>query len=145
MKRLVKSQSPPVTLSDAAQNMIQRLIVESRWPDSSWPQAGWVHFHAKRLAALPVGLDLWSWWFLTSGGEAVLVEEGCDVEHARHTERAKVITAMVWASEKYQELRDVLPAREPGAVDCQCANIQRQASRTFLCPYCGGLGWLPRL
>jgi hypothetical protein len=130
-------------LSSAAQHLIRRLMAEARWPDDRWPQASWVHAQAKRLAALPVGLDLSSGWFLTPAGEAVQVEEGCDTEHKRYTERAKVIAALVWGSEKYPELRETLPLRDPEAVDCHCAGVQRRATVPHLCSECGGLGWLP--
>lgn len=116
---------------------------EARWPDKSCPDAAWVHAHAKRLSALPVNLDLWSWWFLAPAGEAILVELGYNTEHKRYDQRGQVLAALVWASESYPELRQVFPQREANAVDCHCTDIQRTAEKTFLCTDCGGLGWLP--
>ncbi len=132
-----------MVFSAAARLLIERLLAEASWPDTTCPNAAWVQAQARRLHALPVGLDLWSWWFLTPGGEAVLVEEGAAAEHRRHADRGRVLAALVWGSEKYPELRDAFPAREPDAVDCRCAAVQRGAAQAFLCPACGGLGWLP--
>jgi len=132
-----------VILPSDAEQLIRRLMAEARWPDDAYPDAAWVRSQAKRLTALAVNLDLWSWWFLAPTGEVILVAVGDDTEHKRYDDRGHVLVALVWASESYPELRQVLPQRPPDAVDCRCAEIQRTAEKTFLCTDCGDLGWLP--
>jgi hypothetical protein len=137
-----------VVLSQEAEQLIRRLMAEARWPDDTNPDCIWVRSQAKRLSALAVNLDLWSWWFLAPEGDAILVEVGDDAEHKRHTDRGRVLATLVWASEVYSELREVLPCRDANAIDCVCAatqcELKRQGKKAFLCHSCGGLGWIPR-
>lgn len=114
-------------------------MAEARWPDDSWVQE-----QARRLAALPIALDLWSWWFLTPDGVVILVDGELEVgKTTRFTDRVKVASALVWGCEKYPELREALPPREAGAVDCPCRDIPRLSVHKMICGSCGGLGWVP--
>jgi len=101
--------------------------------------------HAERLKALPIGWGTWAGYFLRANGEVVVVgedEELPDVDTI-HTERGEVLRALVGGSERYPELRKLLPVRGSGAVDCGCRAIPLFAEGKVLCPMCGGLGWLP--
>ena len=122
------------------EQVVARLVADSP------PHADvWVRSEATRLAALPIGWDLWSHWFLRPNGEVVLVgnlpgePEGDEV----HADRSYSLRAMVWGAERYPELQGILPARGPGAVDCRCRAIPLLASGKVLCPECSGLGWRP--
>src|SRR5262249_46280031 len=96
--------------SPQAEQAVRRLMGEALWPDDPWVQE-----QAERLSALPIGLDMWSWWFLSPAGEVILVDGECEVgKTTRFTDRVRVLSALVWGSELYPELREVLPPREPG-------------------------------
>jgi len=88
---------------------------------------------------------MWADYFLRPSGEVVVVGE--DYDHpdvdAVHTDRSNVLRALVWGSRRYPALRELLPARPPGAVDCRCRQIPVFAEGKVLCPECGALGWLP--
>ncbi len=57
-------------------------------------------------------------------------------------ERRWVLSALVTGTERYPELRALLPARPRDAVDCQCRNHPLFAPGKMLCGICGGVGWL---
>ena len=101
--------------------------------------------HAERLKAPPIGWSMWAGYFLRANGEVVVVGEDEDLPGVAtiHTEWGDVLRTLVWGSERYPELGQLLPVREPGAVDCECRAIPLFAQRKVLCPRCGGLGWLP--
>lgn len=101
--------------------------------------------HAQRLAALPIGWSLWTDYYLRPNGEAVIVGEDDDRPDldSVHTDRQRVLLVLVWGSERYPELRELLPLRGPEAVDCICRNIPLFSQGKVLCPECCGLGWLP--
>jgi hypothetical protein len=126
--------------SPLAERVVARLIAEL--PESLPAET---RRHVERLNALPIGRSMWAGYFLRANGEVVVVgedEDRPDVDTV-HTERGKVLQALVWGSERYPELRRLLPARGPGAVDCRCRAIPLFAEGKVLCPQCGGLGWLP--
>jgi hypothetical protein len=127
--------------SRSAEQVVSRLIAEL--PEGL---AAETRSHAERLKALPIGWSMWAGYFLRANGEVVVVGEDEDHPEADtiHTERGHVLRALVWGSERYPELRRLLPARGPGAVDCRCRAIPLFAEGKVLCPECGGLGWLPR-
>jgi hypothetical protein len=117
--------------------LIARLPPEQLDPDRT---------HATRLSALPIGGSMWADYYLRPNGEVVIVGE--DLDHpdvdSVSTDRLRVLSVLVWGSERYPELRELLPPREPGAIDCRCL----QQPDVFgpakpICSECGGVGWLP--
>ena len=102
--------------------------------------------HAARLNALPIGGSMWADYYLRPNGEVVVVGEDFDRPDVDsvYSDRARVLMMLVWGSERYPELRELLPVREPGAVDCVCVqhpNIFGPGK--VICSECGGVGWLP--
>jgi hypothetical protein len=100
---------------------------------------------AARLGALYIGGDMWAGYYLRPNGEVVVVGEDFDQPDVEtvHTDRSTVLRVLVWGSERYPELRELLPVRPVGAVDCQCRSHRIFAEGKVLCPECGALGWLP--
>ena len=101
--------------------------------------------HSVRLGALHIGGSMWADYYLRPSGEVVVVGE--DYDHpdvdTAHADRRNVLRALVWGSQRYPELRELLPARPPGAVDCRCRQYPIFAEGKVLCSECGALGWLP--
>jgi hypothetical protein len=102
--------------------------------------------HAARLGALPIGWSMWADYYLRPNGEVVVV--GQDLDHpdadSVYSDRLRVLGTLVWGSERYPELRELLPPREPGATDCRCVGYPEFFGRgKVICPECGGVGWLP--
>jgi hypothetical protein len=127
--------------SPLAEQVVSRLIAEL--PKNVPAET---RSHAERLKALPIGWSMWAVYFLRANGEVVVVGEDEDLPHVDtiHTERGEVLRALVGGSERYPELRQLLPVRGSGAVDCSCRAIPLFAEGKVLCPYCGGPGWLPK-
>jgi hypothetical protein len=126
--------------SSHAQQVVSRLIAEL--PPEQFDPA---RTHARRLDALPIGFDMWADYYLRPTGEIVVVGE--DLEHpavdSLYSDWKRVLPVLVWGSRRYPELRELLPRRGPGAVDCRCRAIPLFAKGKVLCPECAGLGWLP--
>jgi hypothetical protein len=102
--------------------------------------------HAARLAALPIGGSLWADYYLRPNGEVVIVGEDLDRPDVDsvYMDRLKVLSMLVWGSERYPELRELLPLREPGATDCLCLQHPNFfGPGKMICSECGGVGWLP--
>jgi hypothetical protein len=126
--------------SPLAEEIVSRLIADlpRHLPTDTYADV-------KRLSALPIGWSMWAGYFLRANGEVVVVGE--DEDHPEvdsiHTEPGHVLRALVWGSERYPELKQLLPTRVPGAVDCRCRAIPLFAEGKVLSPDCGGLGWVP--
>lgn len=104
----------------------------------------WLSPYATRFAALP----LYPGWTETIGirpdGELVRWSTEGDFAGTRPVEdRSWVLTALVAGSDRYPELRPLLPVRGADAVDCPCRAIPWCVSGKVGCAECGGLGWLP--
>jgi hypothetical protein len=102
--------------------------------------------HAHRLGALPIGCDMWAEYFLRPNGEVVIVGAELDEPDVDTvcTDRLKVVSVLVWGSERYPSLRELLPIREAGATDCLCLQHPNFfGPGKLICQECGGLGWLP--
>lgn len=101
--------------------------------------------HAERLVALPIGWSLWAVYFLRAKGEVVVVGANLHLPEVDTTlaEPGDVLRVLVWGSERYQELKQLLPVRGPGAVDCRCRAIPLFAEGKVICSECSDLGWLP--
>jgi hypothetical protein len=103
--------------------------------------------HAGRLSALPIGGSLWADYYLRPNGEVIII--GKDLNHPDVerivTDRLGVLTVLVWGAERYPKLRELLPLREAGSMDCPCLRHPNIFGRgKVICSECGGLGWLPR-
>ncbi len=98
-----------------------------------------------RLRALHIGGSMWADYYLRANGEVVVVGEDYDVPDVDtvHSDRSNVLRLLVWGSRRYPELRELLPVRPPGAVDCRCRQHPIFAEGKVLCSECGALGWLP--
>jgi len=59
-------------------------------------------------------------------------------------DQTMVLISLVAGSDRYPELRRLLPQRGPGAMDCGCRDVPLLASHKAFCGTCGGLGWLPK-
>lgn len=101
--------------------------------------------HALRLSALPIGGSMWADYYLRPNGEVVIVGEDLnqsDIDTV-YTDRFRVLMVVVWGSERYPELRELLPKKEPGATDCRCLQYPNIfGPGKVICSECGGLGWL---
>ena len=127
--------------SHRAERIVSRLITEL-FPEQLDPS----HTHAARLGALPIGWSLWAEYYLRPNGEVVIVGE--DLDHpdmdSVYSDRLSVLRVLVWGSERYPELRELLPEREPSAIDCLCLQHPNLfGPGKVICSECGGLGWLP--
>ena len=122
--------------SQRAESALRKLMVDRP------PKDEWVRERADRLSALFAGWDLWSCWFLRPTGEVIIVGE--DDSECVYSDRQHVLRAISGASRLYPEMVGLLPEREFGASDCDCAgHPQVFGPGKVICPTCGGLGWLP--
>lgn len=101
---------------------------------------------AVRLGALPIGGSMWATYYLRPNGEVVVV--GDDIDHPDvdtvRTDWSNVLRVLIWGAGRYPELRELLPVRVPGAIDCPtCQSIPMFGEGKVLCPTCDGLHWLP--
>ena len=101
--------------------------------------------HCARLSALHIGCSMWADYYLRPSGEVVVVGEDADYPDVDtvHTDWSHAMRTLVWGSQRYPELLELLPVRPPGAVDCPCRQIPLFAEGKVLCEKCGALGWLP--
>jgi hypothetical protein len=88
---------------------------------------------------------MWADYYLRPNGEVVVVGE--DIDHPDmdtvHTDRLTVLRTLVWGSERYPELRELLPRRGLHAIDCKCLQHPEFFGRgKFRCGDCGGIGWI---
>jgi hypothetical protein len=102
--------------------------------------------NALRLSALPIGGSLWSECYLRPSGEVVFVGE--DLDHPDvdtvYSDPIRVLMVLVWGSERYPELKELIPSREAGATNCVCIEHPEIFGRgKLICSVCGGVGWLP--
>jgi hypothetical protein len=100
--------------------------------------------HAARLEALPIGWSMWADYYLRPTGEVVIVGE--DDDHPEvdsvYSDWKRVLCVLVWGCKRYPDLKELLPVRGPGAVDCGCRAIRLFAEGKVICPECAGLGWV---
>ena len=124
--------------SSRAEQVVSRLIA-----GLSPEQLG---LHAAGLAALPIGGDMWAGYYLRANGEVVVIGEDLDLPDVQsvYTDRLRVLSVLVWGAERYPELRELIPQREPGATDCRCRlHPEWFGPGKLICQECGGVGWLP--
>ena len=113
------------------------------------------HFRvlAQRLEALPIYADMGGNILIRPDGELLFVsidedEDNPGVVTSLIEPKWRTI-ALVVGSEKYPELRELLPSRPLNAQDCQhCGGRGRidplPEIKGILCGYCDALGWIPR-
>ena len=101
---------------DVVSQLIARLRAEELDP---------VRTHAARLKALPIGGSMWADYYLRPNGTVVVVGEDFDQPDvdSEYSDWKRVLPVLVWGSKRYPELRELLPVRGPGAVDCPCQAI----------------------
>ena len=104
----------------------------------------WLTPYVAEFGVLPLNLG----WTETHGirpdGENVSWStEGEYVGTRPVDNRIWVLNALVDGCRRYPELRQLLPERPSGAVDCLCCKHPLFAPGKMLCGVCGGVGWLP--
>jgi hypothetical protein len=102
--------------------------------------------HAARLGALPIGGSMWADYYLRPNGDVVIVGEELDRPDidSVYRDRPRVLFMLVWGAERYPQLAELIPAREPNATDCECAHHPGLfGPGRPICGTCGGVGWLP--
>ena len=104
----------------------------------------WLAVYVADFGALPLYLG----WTETIGirpdGEVISWSTESEFAGVRSVEEwTWVLSALVAGSDRYPELRRLLPEQGPGAVDCSCRNQLLFVSGKVLCGECGGVGWLP--
>jgi hypothetical protein len=125
--------------SPLAEQLVSRLI--AALPSD---QLAPIRAHAARLRALPIGTSMWADYYLRPNGQVVIVGE--DLYHPEvdsvYSDWSHVLPVLVWGAQRYPELRQLLPVRGPGAIDCRCRSIPLFAEGKVICQECGGVGWL---
>jgi hypothetical protein len=100
---------------------------------------------AREMQALPVYKDLGG--TLGFNAEGTVLFLALDSEQVRPViDHGWTIVAAVAASEKYPELRDILPERPPTAITCAmclgAGKLVLTPKLTVGCATCWGLGWV---
>ena len=102
---------------------------------------------AREFHALPLGLDLWSYGFLTSEGEYIATEwEPQEVTRSKATQ--DLIRALVVAANRYHQLAAFIPARPATAEVCPLCGGTKVLGKEIpsgqpgRCVNCAGLGWV---
>jgi hypothetical protein len=103
---------------------------------------------SQHLRALPVGMSLWAYVFLTPDGEVISMgyERG-ELERSRASR--DLLNALVCGAERYPILAALIPERPQDSTDCPLCDgageydVGRHSSRSAICVFCGGLGWVP--
>ncbi len=113
------------------------------FPNKAPEQLRWLAEHVAAVVALP----LYVGWFETVGlrpdGEVVSWSLEGDYPGTKPVEDRYVwLSSLVDAAKRYPELRELLPARSPGARDCQHLAHPLYAEGKVFCPECCALGWV---
>ena len=102
---------------------------------------------AREFHALPLGLSLWSYGFLTSEGEYIETEwEPKELVRSRNT--PDLLRALAHAVNRYPELAAFIPARPADALVCPLCEGTKAWGREIpsgepgRCFNCAGLGWV---
>jgi hypothetical protein len=98
---------------------------------------------ARQHHALPVYSDVGGSLFLSPTGEVLTLSHtnGSDTLNPEKDPKWRLMAAVA-ASEKYPELRSLLPLRRSSAADCAgCGGSGRVAINKLRCGECLGLGW----
>ncbi|MDQ3818033.1 MAG: hypothetical protein M3362_10105 [Acidobacteriota bacterium] len=102
---------------------------------------------AQEFHALPLGLDLWSYGFLTPDGECIAT--GWELEEIIRSKKIPdLIRALVVAANRYPQLAAFIPARPSDAMTCPLCDGTKvwgkeiPSGRLGRCFNCAGLGWV---
>jgi len=101
---------------------------------------------ARKHNALPIGIDLWIYIFLTPYGEAILDDGESDNPEILRTTQA--IIRVVAGAKRYPQLEKFIPNRPNGSKVCPACdgtkNFGQDVSsrKPVRCVVCGGLGWV---
>ena len=99
----------------------------------------------RRINALPLYLDIGGALLISPNGK--LFEVSSDASEPKRVSETAAwgLTALVVGSEKYPELKALLPRREATALDCVVCDgtgkIVGGESVQLVCGDCSGLGW----
>jgi hypothetical protein len=124
--------------SPRAEEIVTQLIAELS-PEQRYPE--WAD--AVPLDALHIGDDIGSSCYLRPNGEVVVIIWDSNEPEVVHTDCKHVLLMLVWGSQRYPALRELLPERVPGAQDCPCRANPYCVDGRLICWECCGLGWLP--
>jgi len=131
------------TLTPKFRLEVERLIKELKPGD-------FIDAEEKRLAedlhALPLGISLWSYGFLTSDGEVIQTEwEPNEISRTKHIQT--VTCAIVVAARRFPQLEAFIPAEPKDSIACPaCQGTKLWATNVVTgeparCVICAGLGW----
>ena len=102
---------------------------------------------SREFHALPLGLNLWSYEFLTPTGEVISTGlEANELSRSVATEQ-ELILMLVWGAERYPQLGAFIPSRGPNSIVCRVCDGTRvwgtkvPGGGPAECFFCGGLGW----
>ena len=102
---------------------------------------------AQEFHALPLGLSLWSYGFLTPDGECIATEwEPKEIVRTRNI--PDVIRALANATDRYPELAAFIPTRPSDALVCPLCEGAKLWGKEIpsgepgRCFNCAGLGWV---
>jgi hypothetical protein len=100
------------------------------------------HRLSEQFHALPLGISLWSYGFLTSEGELIETELEPD-EITRTKNISAVICAVAIAARRFPELKFFIPAQPEESIICpMCQGAKTlPTDKSVHCPVCAGLGW----
>ena len=99
--------------------------------------------------ALPIGWGLWCVVLLSPDGEVLSTDPDTN-ETLRSDDLNELACALVWASVRYPEFRELIPERPSDAPDCVICGgtgIHRRGLPDWpdpSCSLCAGLGWVWR-
>jgi hypothetical protein len=103
----------------------------------------WEAPYVAEFAALPLYLGWWETIGIRAGGEIVSWSTEDEYAGVRPVEdRSLWLSALVVGTQRYPELRPLLPPRPAGAVDCRHLGHPLFAEGRVICGECCGLGWV---
>ena len=99
------------------------------------------------LQALPIGVSLWAYVFLTPDGEVISTGyEPGELERSRESQ--DVLNTLAWGAERYPLLEALIPERPQDSKVCPlCDGLGGYGNwmlskRPAICVCCSGLGWV---
>ena len=97
---------------------------------------------ARQFNALPVYSDLGGTLFITTSLQILSIRSDDTIVAEEHAPQWKLV-ALVAAAERFPELKQLLPARPSGVVDCAVCSGTGRLAQGPRCGACLGLGWPP--
>jgi hypothetical protein len=125
------------------QALVERLIGELRPSDCLDAEE---YRLAREFHALPLGMGLWAYDFLTPDGELISADfEMADIQ--RYCSTASFIRSVVSAAGRYPQLKAFIPKRPEDAIVCPACQGTKLwgrlggTNKPGPCVFCAGLGW----